>query len=218
MLFEDRRDAGRRLAAELTPFSGPNSIVLSLPRGGVAVGYEVATTLGIDMDVLISRKIGAPGNPELAIGAVAEIDGLWVDQSAIELLGVSPEYVNAEAERQRQEIGRMIQLYRQGRNLTSLAGRTAIVVDDGIATGYTMLAAVKGVRESGAGSLVVAVPVAAPEPLWRLANEADRVVCLVTPVPFYAVGYHYVGFDQLSDEDVARYLEDARQQLAARNK
>src|SRR5450759_3727075 len=148
MLFEDRRDAGKRLAAELAQYTRADSVVLALPRGGVAVGYEVAVSLGTALEVLLSRKIGAPGNPELAIGAVAEIDGLWLDQPAMEILGVSAEYVRGEAERRRREIDRMIQVYRRGRSLPALEGRTVIVVDDGIATGYTMLAAAKGVRET----------------------------------------------------------------------
>lgn len=217
MIFQDRHDAGRRLAAELVLDIRPGDIVLALPRGGVVVGYEVAVSLGIALDVLISRKIGAPGNPELAIGAVAEIDGLWMDQPAMDMLEVSPDYVREEAERQRREIDRMIEVYRGGRPLSSLDGRTVIVVDDGIATGYTMLAAVKGVREAKPGELVVAVPVAPQETLWRLSREADRTVCLATPEPFYAVGYHYISFDQLSDEDVVRYLVEANRQVGPRS-
>ena len=218
MCFEDRQDAGRQLADELAQFNLPDTIVLALPRGGVVVGYEVATSLGLALDVLVSRKIGAPGNPELAVGAVAEIDGLWIDQVAVDALAISPAYLQDEAERQRREIDRMIQVYRQGRSLPSLAGRTVIVVDDGIATGYTMLAAAKGVREANPRELVVAVPVASQESLWRLSREADRTICLMTPQPFYAVGYHYVEFGQLSDEDVVRYLEDARRKLEARSR
>jgi putative phosphoribosyl transferase len=209
-LFRDRRDAGMRLAAQLSEFRGTDALVLALPRGGVVTGFEVAAALGVPMDVFISRKIGAPGNPELAIGAVAEVDGLWLDQEAIALLGVSDEYVREETDRQRGEIRRRIQIYRRGQPLPPLAGRTAIVVDDGIATGYTMLAALKGIRQIGPGTLVVAVPVAAQESLWKVSREADRTVCLETPEPFYAVGFHYEDFEQLSDEDVVGYLERAR--------
>lgn len=216
-MFEDRHDAGRRLAADLAQLSLPDTVVLALPRGGVVIGYEVATFLGVALDVLISRKIGAPGNSELAIGAVAEIDGLWTDQLTMDTLGVSPDYVRDEVERQRQEIDRMIDVYRNGRALPSLEGRAVIVVDDGVATGYTMLAAVTGLREAHPRELVVAVPVASQEALWRLSREADRTVCLMTPQPFYAVGYHFIEFDQLTDEDVVRYLDDARQRLGARH-
>ncbi len=216
MLFEDRHDAGKRLALQLTEYAGPDTLVLALPRGGVVTGYEVASALRVPLDVLISRKIGAPGNPELAIGAVAEIDGLWVDRAATELLDVPEDYVPAEAERQSREIERMIQLYRGGRPLPPVKDRTVIVVDDGIATGYTMLAAAKGVSEGNARRVVVAVPVAPREAIARLSQQADEIVCLATPEPFYAVGYHYVAFDQVADEDVIRYLEAARRRQGAR--
>lgn len=209
-LFDDRRGAGRQLAAELSEYRGSDAVVLALPRGGVAVGYEVANELELPLDVFVSRKIGAPGNPELAIGAVAEVDGLWTDEDAMRILGVDDSYMRQEAERQRHEIERRIQMYRQGRSLPDLEGRTAIVVDDGIATGYTMLAALRGLRFTHPSELVAAVPVAPQETLWRVSKEADRVVCLATPEPFYAVGFHYEGFEQLSDDDVVDYLRRAR--------
>ncbi len=215
-MFENRRDAGRQLADELTEFDLPDTIVLALPRGGVVVGYEVASFLGVALDVLISRKVGAPGNPELAVGAVAEIGGLWADRLTVDTLGVPPEYLREEVDRQLLEIDRMIKVYRQGRELPPLDGRTVIVVDDGVATGYTMLAAVKGVREAHPKELVAATPLASQEALWRISREADRTVCLMTPQPFYAVGYHFSEFDQLTDEDVVRYLQDAQRQLGAR--
>ncbi|MHB0868288.1 MAG: phosphoribosyltransferase [Chloroflexota bacterium] len=215
-IFEDRQDAGRRLAAELEEYRGTDALILALPRGGVVTGYEVSAALGLPLEVFISRKIGAPGNPELAIGAIAESDGEWIDQEAIALLGVSQEYIREETERQRREIERRIQKYRQGRPLPPLAGRTAIVVDDGIATGYTMLAALRGLRKAHPAILVAAVPVAPEESLWKVSRESDRVVCLATPEPFYAVGFHYVGFEQLSDDDVVTYLNQARQQVGKR--
>jgi len=214
-LFEDRRDAGRRLAVELQEYRGTDGLVLALPRGGVAVGYEVAISLELPLDVFLSRKIGAPGNPELAIGAVAEVDGIWVDREAVELLGVPEDYLREEAERQRREIERRIQIYREGRPLPPMAGKKVLVVDDGVATGYTMLAALRGIRTTQPGELVAAVPVAARETLWRISKEADRVVCLATPEPFYAVGLHYVGFEQLSDQDVVDFLRLARQRVHA---
>lgn len=215
-IFEDRRDAGRRLAAELEEYRGTDALILALPRGGVVTGYEVSAALGLPLEVFIARKIGAPGNPELAIGAIAEIDGEWIDEEAIAMLGVSQEYVREEMEKQRREIERRIQIYRQGRPLPPLAGRIAIVVDDGIATGYTMLAALRGLRQTHPSILVAAVPVAPEESLWKVSREADRVVCLATPEPFYAVGFHYVGFEQLSDDDVVTYLNQARQQVGKR--
>lgn len=215
-LFEDRRDAGRKLAAELEEYRRADGVILALPRGGAVVGFEVAAALQLPMDVFISRKIGAPGNPELAIGAVAEIDGVWTDRDAMALLGVSEQYVQQEADRQRHEIERRIQLYRQGRPLPPLDGKTVIVVDDGIATGYTMLAALRGIRRANPALLVAAVPVAPQDTLWKVSQEADRAVCLATPEPFFAVGFHYVSFEQVSDEAVVDLLQRARQQQGAR--
>ncbi len=212
-LFDDRHDAGRRLAADLSEYRGSDGLILALPRGGVVIGYEVSIALGLPLEVFISRKIGAPDNPELAIGAVAEIDGLWLDRDSMAMLGVSERYVQEEVERQRQEIARRIQIYRNGQPLPPIAGKTVIVVDDGIATGYTLLAALKGIRLWDPGLLVAAVPLAPAESLWRVSQLADRVVCLATPEPFYAVGFHYEGFEQLSDEDVVRYLNEARQRV-----
>jgi putative phosphoribosyl transferase len=211
-LFEDRRDAGRRLAAELAGYGGADALVLALPRGGVLVAYQVASALGLPLEVFVSRKIGAPGNPELAIGAIAEIDGLWLDQESMAILGVTEGYVRQEVDRQRLEIDRRIQIYRHGQPLPPVAGREVIVVDDGIATGYTVLAALKGLRLAGPGRLTLAVPVAPQEALWKVSQEADQVVCLASPEPFYAVGLHYVGFEQVSDQDVVDHLERHRAQ------
>ncbi len=215
-LFEDRHDAGRRLAAALSEYRGTDALILALPRGGVVVGYEVATALGLPLEVFISRKIGAPDNPELAIGAVAEVDGVWEDRDAMRFLGVTDQYLREEVDRQREEIRRRVVLYRAGRSLPSLSGRTAIVVDDGIATGYTMLAALKGIRTQQPGTLVVAVPVAPQESLSAVSKEADRVVCLASPEPFYAVGLHYEGFLQVTDQEVVDYLNLARQKARPR--
>lgn len=214
-IFEDRHEAGRRLATELEEYRGTDALVLALPRGGVVIGYEVAVALSLRLDVFVAKKLGAPGDPELAIGAVAENGGQWIDRDAVALLGVSDEYLQQESGAQFLEVERRVRVYRRGNPLPPLGGRTVLLVDDGVATGYTMLAALRGLRAAHPGSLVAAVPVAAEESLWRVSKEADRVVCLATPDPFYAVGYHYMGFDQLTDEDVVRYLEQARHELAA---
>ncbi len=215
-LFEDRHDAGKRLAAELEEYRETDGLVLALPRGEVVIGFEVSTALQLPLDVFISRKIGAPGNPELAIGATAEIDGIWMDQESITLLGISEEYIRQEAERQRKEIERRIKLYRQGRVLPPLTGKTVIVVDDGIATGYTLLAALKGIRKTNPGLLVAAVPVA-PEESWnKVSREADRAICLAKPEPFLAVGFHYLSFEQVEDDEVVDLLRLARQQFSVK--
>ncbi len=210
MLFSDRRDAGRRLAKELARASLPDPVVLGIPRGGVIVADEVARTLGAPLDLVIPRKIGAPGNPELAIGAVAQDGTLVADEALVKALGVSQRYLEAETQRQRAEIERRLSLYRQGRLAVALAGASAIVVDDGIATGATVLAALRGVRAQGPARLVLAVPVAPPDTLERLRAETDEIVCLATPEPFYAVGQFYRHFEQTSDEEVFEIMERSR--------
>ena len=213
--FEDRQDAGQRLATELEDYRGKNAIVVALPRGGVVVGYEIARHLGLPLDVIITRKIGAPGNPEYAIGAVAENGEAVVNEREIDAYGISRRYVEAETARQREEIERRVQLYRQGRRLPDLKGKIAIVVDDGIATGFTMFAAVKAVKAEGPAAVVVAVPVAAPSSLHTLKSEVDRLVYLAAPSPFWAVGMFYRDFAQVSDEEVRDYLKKAGEGTSA---
>jgi putative phosphoribosyl transferase len=211
-LFADRRDAGRHLAQALAPYRGSNPVVLALPRGGVPVGFEVATALGAPLDVLIVRKIGAPGHPELGIGAV--IDGsephLVLNEDVIRHVKPPPAYIEAEKQRQLAEIERRRRRYVGERPATPLRGRTTIVVDDGIATGGTVRAALRGVAGSHPAHLVLAVPVAPANSLADLASDCDDIVCLSTPEPFYAVGAHYGDFTQTEDDEVIRLLEEAR--------
>ncbi len=208
MLFQDRHDAGRRLAAELEAYRGRDDvIVLGLPRGGVVVGYEIARALGVRLDTIISRKIGAPGNPEYAIGAVAEGGPVLVDEQVVDLYQIPRSYVEEEAQRQRQEIQRRVEAYREGRPLPELRGRTVLLVDDGVATGYTMMAAIEAIKGMAPHELVVAVPVAPPEVADQLRRKVDRLICLATPEPFYAVGRWYVDFEQVTDAEVKAYLE-----------
>ena len=207
MLFRDRHDAGKRLADALVDYRGRGDvIVLGLPRGGVIVASEVARELNAPLDTIISRKIGAPGNPEYAIGAVAEQGPVLVDEQVLDLYQISRRYVEDEAERQRREIKRRVELYREGRSLPDLRNRTVILIDDGIATGYTMLAAIEAVKAMKPRELVVAVPVAPPEVADQLRRTVDRLICLATPEPFYAVGRWYVDFRQISDEEVKEHL------------
>jgi putative phosphoribosyl transferase len=210
MIFTDRRDAGRRLAKRLVALDLPSPVVLGVPRGGVIVAFEVARGLGAPLDIVIARKIGAPDNPELAVGAVAQDGTVVADDALLGRLRVSERYLSEEADRQRIEIERRLGRYRQGTAPAKLAGCTAVIVDDGIATGATVLAALRGLRSQNPARVVLAVPVAPPDTLARLAGEADEVICLASPEPFYAVGQFYRHFEQTSDEEVVELLERHR--------
>jgi putative phosphoribosyl transferase len=211
--FVDRVDAGKRLASALKNFSAEKGIVLAIPRGGVVVGYVIANTLNLPLDVIIPRKIGAPDNPELAIGAVAEDGTSILDQNLIKYLGVSREYVVEETERQKQEIRRRLKLYRQDTSYPDLKGLDVIVVDDGIATGSTMKAALASVKNRGAASIAVAVPVGPPSTIEELEKMADRVVCIYTPEFFQAIGEFYRDFNQTSDEEVIGLLLENKRNI-----
>ena len=205
MIFADRIDAGERLAKGLANLAGSECVVLAIPRGGVIVGEVIARELGAPLDVVVPRKIGAPGNPELAIGAVAP--GIRVlDPRMVGALGVTDRYLEREIAEQETEIERRQHAYRGGRPPQPVEGRVAIVVDDGVATGSTAVAALRWARARGAERVVLAVPVAAPQSLERLRAEADEVVVLETPQPFLAVGEWYRDFDQTTDEQVVSAL------------
>src|SRR5665648_806392 len=203
MVFADRHDAGRRLAAALERYRGsPDAIVLGVPRGGVVVAAEVARELGLPLDIVVTRKIGAPGNPEYAVGAV-DADGRVF---AGALAGIPEEYLQRCLLLEREEIARRLHAYRAGRPALDLAGKTVLVVDDGIATGLTLRAAVRYLKDRGARRVVVAAPVAAPDSAVRLRAEADDVVTLDEPPGFSAVGQFYERFDQTSDAEVRALL------------
>jgi putative phosphoribosyl transferase len=210
MLFHDRQEAGQRLAESMQEFRGSTAIVLGVPRGGVVTAYEIARALELPLDVLITHKLGAPGNPEYAIGAIAENGGVMLNDAEIDAYGIPRRYVEQEIERQGHEIERRKQMYRGGAGLPPLKGRPVIVVDDGVATGFTTAAALKAARAESPSELVLAVPVAPRETLAWLSTLADKVVCLATPEPFLAVGRFYLEFGQVSDEEVCRLLEMAR--------
>jgi putative phosphoribosyl transferase len=216
--FTDRIDAGKRLALALKDFSGKNGVVLGIPRGGVVVGYMIAKALNLPLDVIIPRKIGAPDNPELAIGAVAEDGTAILDGNLIKYLGVSQEYVTEETERQKQEIVRRLKLYRQDTSYLNLRGLDVIVVDDGIATGSTMKAALASVKNRGAASITVAVPVGPPSTIEELKKMSDRVVCPYKPEFFQAIGEFYADFSQTSDEEVLRLLEENKKNQTGKSK
>lgn len=212
VLFSDRVDAGRRLVSALRGLVDKDAIVLAIPRGGVVVGYEVAKALEFPLDVIIPRKIGAPSNPELAIGAMTEDGTVLLDERLVEQLQVSDYYIKKESVAQKLEIQRRLKLYRGDFPYPSLANRDVILVDDGIATGSTMKAALASVRKRGAKTVVVAIPVGPPSTIAELEREADRVVCLHAPKSFYALGQFYRDFTQTQDEEVTRLLKLVKEQ------
>jgi putative phosphoribosyl transferase len=205
--YTDRRDAGRLLATHLRVSREPAPLVLALPRGGIPVAYEVARALGAALDVLVVRKLGAPSQPELGIGAIAESGVLLVDHGSLALLGLAYADVEPVIARERAELAERVARYRQGRPPPDLDGRTVVLVDDGLATGVTARAAVASARRQGAREVVVAAPVGAPESARTLARYADDVVCPMRPASFGAVGEWYVHFEQLPDEDLAELLK-----------
>jgi putative phosphoribosyl transferase len=207
--FADRAEAGRLLAVELAASKLPsNVIVLALPRGGLPVGWEVAKTLRAPLDVVIVRKLGVPWQPELAMGAIASGSVQTLDQDLIRALGVSRKEIDAVITKETAEVERREKLYRQGRPAPDLRGRTVLLVDDGLATGSTMLVAARYVRSLKPGRTLIAVPVASVQACQRLREEADECVCLATPESFGAVGEWYVDFRQVTDGEVQHFLED----------
>jgi putative phosphoribosyl transferase len=206
--FADREEAGRALGTAVARLGLIDPVVLALPRGGVPVAAEVARALRAPLDLLLVRKIGAPFEPELAVAALVDAadDDLLIDEAMLRDLGMRRADVQAQAELERAEIARRRALYLGTRARVPLRGRTAVVVDDGIATGTTVRAALKGLRRSGLAALVLAVPVAPPDTVEKLRPEVDRLVCLREPQPFRAVGLHYVDFHQVPDEEVIALL------------
>ncbi|HWN19479.1 MAG TPA: phosphoribosyltransferase [Gemmatimonadales bacterium] len=210
-LFRDRADAGRRLAARLKQYAGkPDVLVLALPRGGVPVAYEVAKALPAPMDVFIVRKLGVPGQEELAMGAVATGGVRVLNHQVVNALGIPDYVIEAAVKWETDELKRREQLYRGDRPPPNVRGKTVILADDGLATGSTMLAAVRALREQGPARIVVAVPVASPDTCEMLKAYVDEVVCAATPEPFYAVGFWYQDFEQTTDEEVRELLSLAQ--------
>lgn len=211
MMFMDRADAGRQLAAALLHLKGEQPVVLALPRGGVPVASEVARILQAPLDLMLVRKIGAPGHEEYGIGAVA--DGaqpvVWIDHEAAALVGASDAWIDRQTARELSEIERRRTLWLGGRPPVAVEQATAILVDDGIATGGTMRAALRSLRRRAPRRVVMAVPVAPPDTLADLEAEADETVCLFAPPLFHAVGMFYEDFHQLTDDEVAGLLEEA---------
>lgn len=209
MRYRDRIHAGQVLAHKLLRFRGnPKVLVLGLPRGGVPVAAEVARALGAPLDVWVVRKLGTPDNPELAMGALAS-GGIEVwDEALVEDLGITDFQRQFVLQKQKMELARREELFRRGRPGLSVVGKIVLLVDDGLATGSTMKAAVQAVRKAGASRLVVAIPLASKHAVAMLQQEADEVVCIDTPEPFYAVGQGYQDFTQVEDSEVSHMLED----------
>ncbi len=208
--FRDRRDAGRRLAEELGGYAGQAGVVvLALPRGGTPVAHEVARALEAPLDVFMVRKLGIPWNEEYAMGAIASGGEQWLDARVVHELGISRSDIENVVAREQRELARRERTYRRGRPPPALHGRTVILVDDGLATGSTMLAAVRAVRRQQPARTVVAVPVASAEACELLRREADEVVCAQVPESFLGVGRWYVDFSQTTDEEVCALLDDA---------
>ena len=209
--FRDRIEAGQLLGHELTQYHGQETVVLGIPRGGIVVANELARVLEGDLDIVLSRKLGAPGHSELAIGALAEDGKLFLNDSLVRELGIGSAYIQQERARQQTEILRRSELIRRVLPKVPLQGRLVIVTDDGVATGATMQAALWAVRQEHPQKLIVALPVGPEETLKRLAEDADEMVCLRAPPLFGAVGQFYVRFEQIEDEEVLRILREEQE-------
>jgi putative phosphoribosyl transferase len=210
MLFQDRHEAGRVLASKLMTYANrPDVNVLALPRGGVPVGYEVARVLNVPLDVFVVRKLGVPGHPELAMGAIASGGVRVLNEDVVRTLGIPEQLINAVTALEKQELERREREYRDGRPPLDVRRRTVILVDDGLATGSSMRVAAEALRAKQPARIVVAVPVAAPATCEALVSEVDQVVCAVTPEPFWAVGQWYKDFGQITDEEVQDLLRQA---------
>ena len=208
-VFADRREAGRELGRLLTRAVKPGeAIVLALPRGGVPVGYEIARALDIPLDVFLVRKLGTPGHPELAMGAIASGGIRVLNDEVVQALNIPQQQIDAVAAQEQHELERRDAAYRQGRSLPELTNRTVILVDDGLATGSTMKAAVQAVKQQSPKRIIVAVPVGALDTCRVLGDMADEVICARTPQPFSAVGQWYRDFSQTSDDEVMSLLRD----------
>ena len=213
-LFRDRRDAGRKLAHELSAYANRSDvIVLALPRGGVPVAYEVAQALHVPMDVFIVRKMGLPGHEELAFGAIASGGVLVLNEDVVQGFNVPSEVIDAVAQRELRELQRRERAYRGDRPAPHIQANTVILIDDGLATGASMRAAVRGLRAQNPARIIVAVPTAAMQTCEALEPEVDDILCATTPEPFYGVGRWYDDFSQTTDEEVHALLEDAARQL-----
>jgi len=210
MIFKDRMDAGKKLAEALIRFKGVDGIVIAIPRGGIVVASEISKVLGLPLDIVLPRKIGAPDQPELAIGAILEDGTTIMNDDIISMVGATAEYIKEESDRQLNEIARRTLAYRCGRPGLPLHDTTIILVDDGVATGATLKAAVNYVKNQNPAHLTVAIPVGPKQTVREMRAEVD-ITCLHTPTIFYAIGGFYSDFRQITDEEVIMHLQKGRQ-------
>ncbi|RBI59683.1 phosphoribosyltransferase [halophilic archaeon] len=206
-MFQDRKDAGERLGTRLMEVDVDADIVLGIPRGGLPVARPVADALDVPLDIVVASKIGAPTNPELAIGAVASDGTLWLNDDLVERLQISDDYIEEERELEAEAARQKVEQYREGGRLPELSGKQVVVVDDGVATGATAMACLRQVQEADATYVVLAVPVGSPDSIQQLESEADEVIALQIPQDFRAVGQYYRDFGQVSDEEAMTYLD-----------
>ena len=210
MIFRDRTEAGQVLASKLTKYLNQvNTVILALPRGGVPVAYEIGKELGLPVDIFVVRKLGVPGHEELAMGAIASGGVRHINRDVVDQLRIDSETIDVASRREQKEIERREQLYRGQRPPVDVRNKTVILVDDGLATGSTMRAAIAALRQHRPARIVVAVPAAAPQTCSEIAAEVDEIICAATPEPFYAVGQWYQEFSQTTDEEVRDLLARA---------
>lgn len=205
MIFNDRIDAGKQLSRKLSHYRD-NAVIIAIPRGGVVTGKQLADELNLELDIVIPRKIGAPGNPELAIGAIAGAEAVLLNMKLINELNVPESYLNKIILQEREEIKRRESLYRQGRNKVKIKDRNCILVDDGLATGFTARAAIAELRTSRPSKIILAVPVAPKQTIQNFKREVDEIVCVHTPDLFFAISQFYYSFEQITDQEVITIL------------
>ncbi|KZL89287.1 phosphoribosyltransferase [Clostridium magnum] len=209
-MFVDRKDAGEKLSVELEKFKDENPIVLAIPRGGIVAAYETIKKFGFQWDLIIPRKIGLPQNKEIAIGAVS-LDGTYLlNEEHIDILNISQEYIEKEISEQIEEIKRRLNKYKGNENFPDVRNKTVIIIDDGIATGFTIQAAIKSIKEHDAKKIILAVPVAPQDTVSLLEKIVDEVICLLIPNEFYAVGLYYESFEQTTDEEVFNMVDELK--------
>lgn len=209
-MFVDRKDAGEKLSIALEKFKDENPIVLAIPRGGIVTAYETIKKFGLQWDLIIPRKIGAPHNKEIAIGAIS-LDGTYLfNEKYIDVLNISEEYIKEEIFEQTEEIKRRLIKYKGNENFPDVKNRTVIIIDDGIATGFTIQAAIESIKKHDAKKIILAVPVAPQDVISLLEKIVDEVICLLIPYEFYAVGLHYKSFEQTTDEEVFNIVRELK--------